>query len=86
MVARAGLGPTIPHTESTIEGRHQEQTEWGKVAWQGAAGAEIEIGRGLFALIEYKYTRTNQRGDVFLGESRSLLRSHHAIFGLGYSF
>jgi opacity protein-like surface antigen len=86
VTGRVGVGPTIPHTESTIDGRHQEQYEWGKVAWQGAGGVEIRLYRGLFALLEYKFTRTNQRGSVSSGDAQSLLRTHHGIFGLGYRF
>jgi opacity protein-like surface antigen len=83
---RVGIGPTVPHTESSIEGRRQEQYEWGRVAWQASGGIEIQIHRGLIALMEYKFTRTNQRGSVSLGVARSLLRTHHGVFGLGYRF
>jgi len=83
---RFGIGPTIPHTESTIDGQHQEQYELGRIAWQLAGGVELHLWRGLYALGEYKFTRTRQRGKVFSGEAESLLRSHHGIFGLSYHF
>jgi len=83
---RAGLGPTIPHTESNIEGRAQEQYELGRLAWQLAGGAEVRLWRGLHALGEYKFTRTRQRGAVSGGEARSLLRTHHGVFGLSHHF
>lgn len=83
---RFGLGPTIPHTESTISGRHQEQYEMGSLALQLAGGAELHLWRGLYALGEYKFTRTNQEGKVFSGKAGSLLRSHHGVFGLSYHF
>jgi lipid A oxidase len=84
--ARAGAGPTIPHTESSVEGLRQEQYEWGRPAWQAAGGAEFKLWRGLHALGEYKFTRTRQRGRVAGGEARSLLRTHHGVFGLSYHF
>jgi opacity protein-like surface antigen len=86
LTGRAGLGPTIPHTESNIEGQTQEQYELGRLAWQLAGGAEVRLWRGLYALGEYKFTRTRQRGAVAGGEARALLRTHHGVFGLSYHF
>ena len=68
--ARAGLGPTLPHTESRIEGQSQEQYEVGRIAWQAAAGAEVRLWKGLFASAEYKFTRTRQNGKVFFRHRR----------------
>jgi len=86
LTGRAGLGPTIPHTESSVENLRQEQYEWGRAAWQVAGGAEIKLWHGLHALGEYKFTRARQRGDIAGGEARSLLRTHHGVFGLSYHF
>ena len=86
LAARAGLGPTIPHTESSVEGQRQEQYEVGRLAWQAAGGAEFRLWRGLYALGEYKFTRTKQRGEIFSGQAESLLRTHHGVFGLSYHF
>ena len=86
LTARAGLGPTIPHTESNVEGARQEQYELGSAAWQIAGGAEVKLRGGLYVLGEYKFTRTRQRGKIFAGEAESLLRTHHGVFGLNYHF
>ena len=43
LATRAGVGPTLPHTESRIEGAGQEQYEIGRVGWQAAAGAEFKL-------------------------------------------
>lgn len=83
---RAGLGPTIPHTESIIEGREQQQYELGRLAWQVAGSAEVRLWRGLYFLGEYKFTRTRQRGKIFSGEAESLLRTQQGVFGLSYYF
>lgn len=84
--ARAGVGPTLPHTESRIEGQSQEQYEVGRVAWQVAAGAEVRVWKRLFAFGEYKFTRTRQNGKVFSGTAESLLRTNHGVLGLSYHF
>ena len=86
LAGRAGVGPTIPHTESNVEGQAQQQYELGRVAWQLAGGAEVRLWRGLYALGEYKFTRTRQRGGVFGGEAHAPLRTHHGVFGLSYHF
>jgi hypothetical protein len=83
---RAGAGPTLPHTESSIEGRRQEQYEVGRLGWQAAGGAEFNLWGGLHLLGEYKFTRTRQRGKVSSGTAESLLRTHHGVFGLSYHF
>lgn len=86
LTARGGIGATIPHTESEINGQAQEQYEWGRLAWQLTGGAEFHLGRGWYGLGEYKFTRTRQQGKVFSGTAESLLRSHHAVFGISYHF
>ena len=86
LTGRAGAGPTLPHTESSVEGRRQEQYEVGRLGWQAAGGAELNLWRGLYLLGEYKFTRTRQRGKVFSGTAESLLRTHHGVFGLSYHF
>jgi hypothetical protein len=86
LTARAGLGPTIPHTESRIEGQGQEQYEIGRLAWQASGGAEFRLWRQWYLFGEYKFSRTRQRGKVFAGTAESLLRTHHGVFGVGYYF
>ena len=84
--ARFGAGPAVPHTESTIDKQPQEQFELGRAAFQLGSGAELRLKGGLYALGEYKFTRTRQRGRVFMGEAELLLRSQHGIVGLSYHF
>lgn len=82
--AHLGTGPTLPHTESSVEGERQEQYEVGRLGWQLAGGAEFKLWRGLYALGEYKFTRTRQRGKIFSGTAESLFHTHHGVFGLSY--
>ncbi|HKY44843.1 MAG TPA: outer membrane beta-barrel protein [Pyrinomonadaceae bacterium] len=86
VAARVGLGPTLPHTESRIEGAAQEQYELGRVSWQAAGGAEFKLWRGWYVFGEYKFTRSKQRGKVSAGTAESLLRTHHGVFGVSYHF
>ena len=86
LTARVGAGPTLPHTESRIEGQSQEQYEVGRLAWQVGGGAELKLWRGLYAIGEYKFTRSRQRGEIFSGTAESVLRTHHGVFGLSYHF
>jgi hypothetical protein len=86
LTGRVGAGPTLPHTESSVEERRQEQYEVGRLVWQVAGGAEFSLWRGLYLLGEYKFTRTRQRGKVSSGTAESLLRTHHGVFGLSYHF
>lgn len=86
VAGRAGVGPTIPHTESTIDGNKQEQYELGSIAFQFGGGAELRLAGALFLTGDYKFTRTRQNGKIFSGEAESLLTSNHGAFGLSYHF
>jgi opacity protein-like surface antigen len=87
LVARAGIGPTMPHAESTIGGvTDPGEYALGSLGWQVAGGVELRLVRGLRALGEYKFSRTRQTVRVPDGEARTLLRTHHIAFGLGYRF
>jgi hypothetical protein len=86
LTSRFGVGPTLPHTESSVDGLRQEQYEVGAVAVQLGGGAEARLKSGLYMLGEYKFTRTRQRGEISSGEAESLLRTHHGVFGLSYHF
>ena len=86
VTARAGLGPTLPHTESRIEDQAQEQYEIGRLGWQVAGAAEFKLWQRLYVLGEYKFTRSKQRGKVSSGTAESLRRTHHGVFGLSYHF
>lgn len=86
LTGRFGVGPTIPHPESHIDTNVSEHYQWGRAAAQFAAGAEFRVGHGVYALGEYKFTRTHQRDRIFRGTAEALFYSHHGIFGLSYHF
>lgn len=82
LTGRFGFGPTIPHPEITIQGNDFESYAYGGTAFQLAGGAEYRLWRGLYFLTEYKFTRTQQDIDVGQSGGRTLVRSHHGVFGL----
>jgi len=83
---RGGAGVTIPHPESTIDGESVDHYELGSFAWQLAAGLELHLARGLYALGEYKFTRVDQTVTIARGTARTVLATHHLVFGAGYRF
>ncbi len=85
--ARAGVGPTLPHVESTIAGVADERYEVGAMAFQAAAGVELRLWKGLHALAEYKFTRCRQAVDTAAGSHiETLLATHHLAFGAAWHF
>jgi opacity protein-like surface antigen len=86
-IARVGVGPTLPHVESTIGGVGDERYERGAVALQLAAGIDLRLWSRLHALAEYKFTRCRQSVST-AGASRvqTLLRTHHVVFGAAWYF
>jgi opacity protein-like surface antigen len=84
LAVRLGAGPTIPHPESTIGGRTQEQYEWGRVAGQVAAGIEYRVTAHLAAIAEYKVTATRQRVAVPDGSASASFTTEHAVAGIAW--
>jgi opacity protein-like surface antigen len=85
VAGRFGAGPTIPHAESTIEGRQSaEGYAWGAPVWQAAAGVQVRLVTRLDAVSEYKFTRTRQSVDVDRGKADGVFASHHIVFGLSW--
>ncbi len=81
-----GAGVTIPYTRSVIDGQSRGQYEWGQLATQVLGGLSLYISRRWDISLEYKFTLTTVDGEVAGGDSRSRLRTHHLVFGLGYHF
>jgi hypothetical protein len=86
LAIRAGAGPTVPHGESTIGGRTQEQYEWGRVAGQVAAGVECRLARHAAAVAEYKVTGTRQRVSVPDGTVGATFVTQHVVAGFAGRF
>ena len=84
LTARGGAGATIPHAESEVKGRTQEQYEWGSPAFHAAVGGELRLVRVLFATMEYKFTTTNESVGVVDGTIQGRFSSHHLAVGVAW--
>jgi opacity protein-like surface antigen len=84
LATRVRAGATIPHAESTIGGRTQEQYEWGRVAGQVAAGIEYRVAPRLAAIAEYKVTATSQRVAVPDGWASARFTTQHVVAGIAW--
>ncbi len=86
LMARGGIGPTLPHGESQIGGMFQEQYQWSSPALQASAGVLIHLTRILAATGEYKLTRAVPTIDVAGGgTARIPALSDHLAVGLSLS-
>lgn len=81
LTIRFGAGATIPHAETIIEGHADEHYQIGRTAIQLGGGLELSVWRKLHWMGEYKYTRTDERVQVYSGTAATLLQSHHVITG-----
>lgn len=87
LCGRVGIGPLIPHTESTIEGEEKEQYEIHGPAYQLAAATEVRIAHSLAVLMEYKYTYVEVKdAKIQNGHAETDIRTRHLVFGIGRRF
>jgi hypothetical protein len=82
VLGRFGVGGSIPHAESTIGSRSQEQYEWGSFSLQGAGALELRMTKRVYLSGEYKLTRTVQHVAVVGGTASTLLLTHHVAVGV----
>jgi hypothetical protein len=85
VVLRSGLGPTIPHAESTVEGDEREQYEPGGLGAHVAAGIEVGTWRRVSATGEYKFTFVRPEIDIPHGTGRTTAATHQVAFGLAFA-
>jgi hypothetical protein len=81
-VGRGGVGPTLPHAESTVGGRAREQYEYAGLAADGAAGLDLRLRGPLSAVIEYKFTAARPEISIVGGTGRMTAITHQVAFGL----
>jgi hypothetical protein len=84
LVIRGGVGPAIPHAETTIGGRALDQYQYGGLATHLAVGIDTRLTRRLSAVAEYKLTRARPTLDVVNGTGRVTALSHHVAVGLAF--
>ena len=81
---RAGIGPTIPHAETTIDGRVREQYEYGGPGAHVSAALAMRTWRRLSTTGEYKFTVARPRIDVADGTGVTTAASHQIAVGLAF--
>jgi hypothetical protein len=84
---RAGAGISRPHVETTVRNVHQEQYQYGGIAWQLGAGLEYRVWRFAYALADARVTRvteTHLRGPG--AEIAGTFFTRHVDFGVGLRF
>ena len=84
LLGRVGLGLTIPHGESMIDGVFQEGHEMGALGLHLAGGVDVRLVRGLSAMAEYKLTSTTESVAISEGQAHGRFTSHHVVFGIGW--
>jgi hypothetical protein len=84
VVLRSGIGPTLPHAETTIGGEAREQYEYAGLGTQTSAGLEIGIHRFLSAVVDYKFTFARPSITVVDGTARTTSATHHLAVGLAF--
>lgn len=85
--ARCGLGWSIPHTESTVNGVSQDQYETLFPAAQAVVGLSKKIVGPIWLVAEYKFTYASAaKVKIPNGHASTRVWSHHVVGGLGFKF
>lgn len=88
-LAKAGLGPCMPHTYNSIAGKVAEHPSFQLGGWNaGAEGAlRLTLMRHIFLEASYKYSYAMYKDiAVYNGTARQNLLTSQIVFGLGYWF
>ncbi len=87
LVFRAGIGPSISHTESLIEDRFKDGYEIGGLGVQAAAGVVMPLANNFYLPFEYKYSYSWLRDlDIVQGKADMNVGGSHLAFGAGVRF
>ncbi len=84
IVARLGVGPTIPHPETTIYGQRRSDYQYGGLATQAGAGIAWWLSNRFALVAEYKFTRTRLEFDTVSESVDTTLKTHHVICGISW--
>jgi hypothetical protein len=85
-VARAGVGPTLPHAESRVAGREREDHEWGGAVLQFSPGLEVRLMDRLRVTGEYKLMFAQPTVAAAGGTIAAAARNHNVALGLVATF
>jgi hypothetical protein len=84
VTARAGLGPMLPHAETTVANESREQYESGGVGYQLAAGVDVRLIGWLSAIADYKFGHGRPEITIVDGTGRTTANVHQLAFGLAF--
>ena len=82
VVARAGIGPTLPHVEARVSGEERQGYEAGGVGFQLAPGLAVRVGGPWRLTADYKFTFARPRVSVPGGTITTSLSTHHVTVGI----
>lgn len=86
VILRAGAGPTIPHSESSVLHQVQQQYEYAGMGAHASAGLDLRLKGRLSVTTEYKFTYARPRITLAKGGSgRTTSASHHVAVGLAFN-
>lgn len=81
---RGGLGVSRPHVESTFRNVHQEQYQYGGLAWQAGAGIEYQVWKFAYAVADARITRVTEHHLHGAGiDIAGSFFTRHLDFGIG---
>jgi hypothetical protein len=81
IVSRVGVGPTLPHAESSIGFVNRQQYEYAGPGLHAAGGVAVRVNDWFTPFIEYKLTAARPTISVPAGTGRTTSVSHHGAIG-----
>lgn len=82
LALRIGVGPMIPHAESTVLGQSREQYEYGGMTFAGGVGANIRLAHRVSAMTEFKVSYGQPEITLAQGTGRASVLMYHVIGGV----
>lgn len=83
---RVGLGISTPHVEAEFRGRRVDGYQYGGIAAQAGAGAEIRLKHRLHAVVDGRVTYARVEAELPAAHLRSGFTTLHIDVGLGWRF
>jgi hypothetical protein len=85
LVARGGVGVTLPHAETTVLGEPREQYEYAGLGAHAAVGLDIRLKGRLSLVSEYKLTYAKPTiTTAHNGTGQTTAMSHHVAVGFAF--
>jgi hypothetical protein len=86
LVARAGVGATLPHAETEVLGRSQERYEFTGLGVEGSAGLAMKLSHLLSLIADYKVSEARPRITVVSGTAQMHALTQQVAIGLAVGF